>query len=180
MSSPTTADRTDPAPEPTSTFLEVRDIYKNYGAVRALRGVDFRIGPGEVVGLVGHNGAGKSTLMNVLAGTVQRSSGAFNLGAIEVAGWSPHQAQDCGLRCVFQELSLCANLDLAENTRIIHRPLRGVGWRKRAGAVILQTLDEIFPDHGVPVGVRVADLPIGVRQMVEIARAFSVTDTPAR
>ncbi|WP_158814780.1 sugar ABC transporter ATP-binding protein [Methylocapsa sp. S129] len=180
MSAPTVVAPTVPALEPSPAFLDVRDVHKNYGAVHALRGVNFRIGPGEVVGLVGHNGAGKSTLMNVLAGTVQRSSGTFNLEAVDVTAWSPDRAQDYGLRCVFQELSLCANLDLAENTRIIHRPLRGPGWRKRAGAVILQTLDEIFPNHGVPVGVRVGDLPIGVRQMVEIARAFSVTDTSVR
>lgn len=161
-------------------ILEVRDAAKNYGAVHALRGVDFRIAPGEVVGLVGHNGAGKSTLMNVLAGTVQRTSGDFDIGGMRVSEWSPHQAQAHGLRCVFQELSLCGNLTLAENAQIIHRPLRGLGWRRRAGAVIRRTLDEIFPGHGIPVDTRVVDLPIGARQMVEIARAFSETDTPVR
>ena len=153
---------------------------KSYGAVQALRGVDFRVLPGEVVGLVGHNGAGKSTLMNVLAGTVQRTSGSFTIGTTAVETWSPHQAEGHGLRCVFQELSLCANLTLAENTRIIHRPLRGFGWRRRAREVIRGRLDEIFPGHGIPVEARVSDLPIGARQMVEIARAFSETDRPVR
>jgi ribose transport system ATP-binding protein len=166
--------------EPGRTFLEVRGITKTYGGVHALRGVEFRISPGEIVGIVGHNGAGKSTLMNVLAGTVQRTGGDFNIGPHQVSSWSPHQAQAHGLRCVFQELSLCANLTLAENTRIIHRALRGLGWRKRAWFVILRTLDEIFPGHGIPREAKVAGLPIGSRQMVEIARAFSVTDKPVQ
>ena len=60
---------------------------KSFGAVRALAGVDFAVMPGECVGLVGHNGAGKSTLMNILAGTLQRSSGALSLGGVAfVAG----------------------------------------------------------------------------------------------
>ena len=159
-------------------FLQVRAATKHYGAVRALRGVDFAILPGEVVGLVGHNGAGKSTLMNVLAGTVQRTSGEFSVGETAVEAWSPHRAQQKGLRCVFQELSLCANLTLAENTRVMHRALRGFGWRRRAEQAIRRTLDAIFPGHGIPVGARVADLPIGARQMAEIARAFSVVNDP--
>ncbi|WP_245501348.1 sugar ABC transporter ATP-binding protein [Lichenibacterium minor] len=158
----------------------MRDARKHYGAVQALRGVDFAIAPGEVVGLVGHNGAGKSTLMNVLAGTVQRTSGDFSVGETAIDAWSPHRAQGRGLRCVFQELSLCGNLTLAENTRVMHRALRGFGWRRRAGDAIRRTLDAIFPGHGIPVGARVADLPIGARQMAEIARAFSVTDEPVR
>ena len=173
-------EQTVPTPEPGRIFLEVRDVRKTYGGVHALRGVDFRISPGEVVGIVGHNGAGKSTLMNILAGTVPRTGGDFNIGSHKVSSWSPHQAQSHGLRCVFQELSLCATLTLAENTRIIHRPLRGLGWRKRARIVIRRTLDEIFPGHGISVEAKVADLPIGSRQMVEIARAFSVTDKPVQ
>ncbi|MDX7950850.1 sugar ABC transporter ATP-binding protein [Lichenihabitans sp. Uapishka_5] len=161
-------------------FLAVRDARKHYGAVKALNGVDFAIRPGEVVGLVGHNGAGKSTLMNVLAGTVQRSSGTFRIGDTEVDSWSPHRAQAHGLRCVFQELSLCANLTLAENTRVMHRALKGFGWRRRAAAAIGRTLDAIFPGHGIAPGARVSDLPIGARQMAEIARAFSETDVPVR
>ena len=180
MNSAATSDQPVASADVARPYLAVRDVRKSYGAVHALGGVDFSILPGEVVGLVGHNGAGKSTLMNVLAGTVERSSGAFDLDGMPVGRWSAFAAQTGGLRCVFQELSLCANLSLAENTRIVHRPLRGLGWRKRARAVIGKTLDEIFPGHGIDPETRVADLAIGPRQMVEIARAFSETDTPVR
>jgi ribose transport system ATP-binding protein len=165
---------------PARLLIETRDIHKQYGAVRALVGVDFHLAEGEVAGLVGHNGAGKSTLMNVLSGTVQRSSGSFVYAGVEVAHWGAAEAQAGGLRCVFQELSLCANLSAAENVRIIHPKLRGMGWRRRARDLILRKLDEIFPGHGVEPDRVAADLSIGERQMIEIARAFTETDRSVR
>lgn len=172
--------QTVPAADRAQTFLEVRGINKTYGGVHALRAVDFKIGPGEIVGVVGHNGAGKSTLMNILAGVTPRSGGDFNVEQHRVTSWSPYQAQAHGLRSVFQELSLCSNLTVAENARIVHRSLVALDWRRRARSVIQRALDEIFPGHGIPLEAKVANLAIGTRQMVEIARAFSVTDRPVR
>jgi len=84
-------------------------------------------------------------------------------------------AQKLGIRCVFQELSLCPNLTVAENARVNHTSLRGFGWHRRAGDLIVAKLDEIFP---VGPGDVVHDLLIGKRQMVEVARAFTVTNDP--
>ncbi|MDF2619801.1 MAG: rbsA [Xanthobacteraceae bacterium] len=161
-------------------LIATRAVAKQYGAVQALVGVDFALAPGEVVGLVGHNGAGKSTLMNVLAGTVQRSSGDFRYDGAEIGAWGAREAQAGGLRCIFQELSLCGNLTATENTRIIHANLRGFGWRRRARALISAALDNIFPGHGIDPDRKVAELAIGERQMVEIARAFTQTSIPVR
>lgn len=161
-------------------LIEVRDVRKSYGAVHALGGVDFHLCAGEVVGLVGHNGAGKSTLMNVLSGAVQRSAGSFRYAGRDIETWNAANAQAGGLRCIFQELSLCANLSAAENARIVHRQLRGFGWRKRARDLIAKSLDEIFPGHGIDPDARISDLSIGSRQMVEIARAFTETDIAVR
>ncbi|WP_244277755.1 sugar ABC transporter ATP-binding protein [Mesorhizobium erdmanii] len=148
---------------------------KHFGAVRALGGVDFHVGPGECVGLVGHNGAGKSTLMHMVAGTLAPDSGKIGVhGGIE-DNYSVSRAQKLGIRCVFQELSLCPNLSVAENTRINHASLSGLGWRRRAATLITAKLDEIFPDHGISAWDIVGDLSIGRRQMVEVARAFTVT-----
>ncbi|WP_137930473.1 sugar ABC transporter ATP-binding protein [Mesorhizobium comanense] len=148
---------------------------KHFGAVRALGGVDFHVGPGECVGLVGHNGAGKSTLMHMVAGTLTPDSGTIGVhGAVE-DNYSVSRAQQLGIRCVFQELSLCPNLSVAENTRINHAALTGLGWRRRAANLIAAKLDEIFPDHGISAADIVGDLSIGRRQMVEVARAFTVT-----
>ncbi len=163
-----------------SPFIRLEDVRKSFGAVRALQGVDLSCSAGECIGLVGHNGAGKSTLMNLLAG-VFGAEGRMAIDGEDVGGrHTVASAQAQGIRCVFQELSLCPNLTVAENARVMHRALKGFGWRKRAGALITAKLDQVFPGHGIGASDIVGDLPIARRQMVEIARAFTVTDAPAR
>ena len=163
-----------------ASLVDFVGVEKSYGAVRALDGADFSLGAGECVGVVGHNGAGKSTLMHVLNGGVTPDRGRLVVAGAEQLHWTSARAQALGLRCVFQELSLCPNLTVAENARVVHPAIYGFGWRRRAGRLILDKLDEIFPGHGVSPGDLVQDLTIGRRQMVEIARAFSVSDAAAR
>ena len=161
-------------------FVQLDGVEKHFGAVHALDGVDFQVAAGECVGLVGHNGAGKSTLMNVLAGTIAPGRGTLTIGGDNVtAGYSVAAATAHGIRCVFQELSLCPNLTVAENARIMHPALTGFGWRGRAGALIKTMLDRIFPGNGIRPESNVGDLSLARRQMVEIARAFTVTTQSA-
>jgi len=163
-----------------SKLVDFIGVEKSYGAVRALDGADFSLLAGECVGVVGHNGAGKSTLMHVLNGGIAPDRGRLVVDGEEEPHWNSARARALGLRCVFQELSLCPNLTVAENARVVHPAIRGFGWRRRAGRLILNKLDEIFPGHGVSAGDLVQDLTIGRKQMVEIARAFSLSDAPAR
>jgi ribose transport system ATP-binding protein len=159
--------------------IKLDGVEKSFGAVRALAGVDFNVAHGECLGLVGHNGAGKSTLMHLLAGTLTPTKGDISIGGQNLTStWSAAAAQSHGIRCVFQELSLCPNLTVAENTRITHAKLWRWGWKAKAAKLIAAKLDEIFPDHGIVPSDEVANLPIGKRQMVEIARAFTVTEQP--
>lgn len=155
-------------------------VEKSFGAVRALDGVNLDISEGECVGIVGHNGAGKSTLMHILAGGQTPDSGAISIAGEVQGAYSTARAKALGIRCVFQELSLCPNLTVAENARVFHPAIRGFNWRRRAAKLILEKLDEIFPGHGVGASDLVQDLSIGRRQMVEIARAFTVSEIPAR
>jgi ribose transport system ATP-binding protein len=162
-------------------IVSLDGVEKHFGAVHALDGVDLAIHAGECLGLVGHNGAGKSTLMHVLAGTADPDRGRIVVGGTELSGkYGVATAHQLGIRCVFQELSLCPNLSVAENTRIMHPALSGFGWRRRAGALIQAKLDEIFPGHGISTGDIVGDLSIAHRQMVEVARGFTVTQEPLR
>jgi ribose transport system ATP-binding protein len=161
-----------------TNIVTLDGVEKHFGAVRALDGVDFRVDAGECVGLVGHNGAGKSTLMHVLAGTLAPGKGRIAIAGSEPAGYSVAVAHRLGIRCVFQELSLCPNLTVAENARVMHPGLTGIGWRRRAGELIIGKLDEIFAGHGIGAGDIISDLSIGRRQMVEVARAFTTTDEP--
>ena len=95
-------------------------VEKSFGAVRALDGVSLEIAAGECVGMVGHNGAGKSTLMHILAGGAAPDRGRIVISGEEQRGYSTARATALGIRCVFQELSLCPNLSVAENARVFH------------------------------------------------------------
>ncbi|MDE1169542.1 MAG: sugar ABC transporter ATP-binding protein [Pseudomonas sp.] len=155
-------------------LVRLQGVGKAFGAVRALSEVDLDCQAGECLGLIGHNGAGKSTLMHILAGTLGADVGALRMAGNDVReGYCVQVARQHGIRCVFQELSLCPNLTVAENTRLMCPTVRGFGWRRKAGALIRASLDGIFPGHGIDPGDVVADLAIGKRQMVEIARAFT-------
>ena len=156
-------------------------VEKSFGAVHALTGVTLELFPGECLGLVGHNGAGKSTLMNVLSGNLAPDEGRIRVsGAVVTGRLTPLTAAAHGIRCVYQELSLCPNLTVAENARISHPSIAGFGWRRTARQLIGQKLDEVFPGHEISTDDIVGDLSIAGRQMVEIARAFAVTTAEAK
>src|SRR4051812_42688289 len=122
----------------SSTIVSLTDIHKHFGSNHVLDGLNFAVESGECVGLLGHNGAGKSTLMNILAGTLAIDSGEMRIGDRKVAAHSVNDAHLSGIRCVFQELSLCPNLTVAENVRVLHHGLSGWGWRRRAARLITE------------------------------------------
>lgn len=161
-------------------IIEVADVKVSFGAVRALDGVNLAIMPGECVGLVGHNGAGKSTIVSVINGGLTPHQGRIAGEGEVLARYGINTARARGVRCVFQELSLCPNLTVVENTRILHRHFGGLGWRSRAKQVIERSLDTVFPGHGIASDRIVGDLSIAERQMVEIAMAFSDGGIPPR
>lgn len=166
-----------PTPHPV---LEVNDVAMRFGEVKALDGVSLRIFPGECIGLVGHNGAGKSTIVSVINGGLTPQRGSLAGDGAPLTAYGIGVARQRGVRCVFQELSLCPNLSIIENTRIMHRNLGGFGWRARARAIIAASLDRVFPGHGIDVAASVGNLSIAKRQMVEIAMAFSDAGTQPR
>ncbi len=153
--------------------IEVDGARVSFGAVKALDGVTLRVMPGECIGLVGHNGAGKSTIVNVINGGLTPQQGTVASDGERLDRYNITVARARGVRCVFQELSLCPNLSIVENTRIMHHELGGFGWRSKAARVIEKSLDAVFPGHGIDSGQPVGDLSIAERQMVEIAMAFS-------
>ncbi|CDN57743.1 L-arabinose transport ATP-binding protein AraG (plasmid) [Neorhizobium galegae bv. officinalis bv. officinalis str. HAMBI 1141] len=153
-------------------MVAARGVKVTFGAVKALDGADLVIHCGECVGLVGHNGAGKSTIVNVINGSLNPHAGEVSYGgATAQHGISTARAK--GVRCVFQELSLCPNLTVNENARVMHAELAGWNWRTRAVALVKQQLGEIFPGHGIDCDSTIDDLSIAERQMVEIAISFA-------
>lgn len=165
----------------TAPVVLLDGVEKSFGAVRALTGVKIELRPGECLGLVGHNGAGKSTLMNILSGNLAPDAGRIEIDGSDITGQlTPQNAMKHGVRCVYQELSLCPNLTVAENARISHPSISGLGWRRAARGLIQEMLDRVFPANGISTDDVVGDLSIAKRQMVEIARAFAVTTTEAK
>ncbi len=165
--------------DPKAIFA-VSDARVRFGEVTALDGVSLAIRPGECVGLVGHNGAGKSTIVSIINGGLTLHQGTLAGDGRPLPRYGIGTARGLGIRCVFQELSLCPNLSIIENTRLVHRDLAGFGWRRRAGSIISDSLASIFPGHGIDPGASVGTLAIAERQMVEIAMAFSDAGTAPR
>jgi D-xylose transport system ATP-binding protein len=106
----------------TTPLLELRGITKRFGAVRALNGVDFRVMPGEVVGLVGDNGAGKSTLVKVISGIQPSDEGEYVWDGAPQKVTTPQDATRLGIATVYQDLALCDNLDVVENLFLGREP----------------------------------------------------------
>ena len=170
------APRVEALPAP---LLSARGVEVRFGNVLALQGGDFDFLKGECVAIAGHNGAGKSTLMSVLAGARRANAGSIHVDGVSYeCGFDAGEARTLGIRCVFQELSLCPNLTIEENMRAVHPQLKHFGWRKRARAIIEAQLDAIFPGHGLRGTDVVGDLSLTQQQMVEIGRGFACVDTP--
>ena len=121
----------DPTPSETNALgpirLEMRHISKSFGGVRALRDVSFSAGAGEVVALCGENGAGKSTLMKILAGAIIDYEGEIVLSGKPVRFSGPRQAEDVGIRIIYQELNLVPQLSVADNVFLGREKTWG-GW----------------------------------------------------
>ncbi|MDB5612463.1 MAG: sugar transporter [Devosia sp.] len=96
-------------------LLVLDNITKNYGAVEALRGVSFSIAKGEVIALLGDNGAGKSTLVKIISGGLEASSGKMSFEGRDFRPKSPSEAKAAGIETVYQDLSLCTNVDVVAN-----------------------------------------------------------------
>ena len=152
--------------------VAARGVKVVFGAVKALDGADLVILSGECLGLVGHNGAGKSTIVNVINGGLTPHEGSVSYGG-KPSTYDIAAARASGVRCVFQELSLCPNLTINENVRVMHTDMKGSNWRGRALDMISTKLDDIFPGHGIDCDLTISELSIAERQMVEIAINFA-------
>ncbi|MDR2143951.1 MAG: ATP-binding cassette domain-containing protein, partial [Treponema sp.] len=96
-------------------FLEIRDLSKNYGIVRALKNVSFSISRGEVHALLGENGAGKSTLIKIISGEETPSGGSLVINGGEVRDFNPAHAMASGIAMVHQELAVFENMSVGDN-----------------------------------------------------------------
>jgi ribose transport system ATP-binding protein len=158
----------------TAPRLTMKGVRQQFGATRALAGVDLQVHGGEVLALVGENGAGKSTLMKVLSGALVPDAGEMLLDGEPYRPLSPADGRRAGVAMIYQELSLAPDLSVAENILLGVEPKRGpfVRWRQlreQARAALVEVGRADLPLHA-PAG----RLSVAEQQLVEIARGVAV------
>jgi ribose transport system ATP-binding protein len=149
--------------------MTLADIRKSFGPVRALKGVDVLIYPGEVHAIVGENGAGKSTLIGVAAGVLRADSGAIYYDGKYVGAPDPRQMREDGVSVVYQHPALAPDLTVLENLQLAAPSFVGAAGAAEAERLIARVATD---ELRMPIGKRVAELSLAQRHVVEIARAL--------
>lgn len=154
-------------------LLEIREISKSFGSTRALENASLTLHGGEIHALVGENGAGKSTLMKILSGVHGKDGGEILLDGMPFNPRSPEEARRSGVGTVFQELSLCKNLTVAENIFANREP-------GSFGLINRRLLNKLTDEHlrdfelPIPADTLVESLSLAQKQLVEILKAMAL------
>ncbi|WP_274627771.1 sugar ABC transporter ATP-binding protein [Arvimicrobium flavum] len=154
-------------------LFRMEGVSKRFGGVRALEKAELAVHAGRIHAILGENGAGKSTLIKVMSGVVAADEGRMTLDGREVTFASPAAANDAGIVCIFQELSLIPDLSVADNIVVSNPPRRlGMIDRKAQRRIAEEALARAGAADIHPSAL-VKDLPLSRRQMVEIAKALA-------
>ncbi|HIG34692.1 MAG TPA: sugar ABC transporter ATP-binding protein [Gammaproteobacteria bacterium] len=151
----------------------MRNIFKSFGGVNALRDVSFQCRPGTVHALVGENGAGKSTLIKILAGALLPDSGEIFFKGQKHQSFSTRKALNSGISVIYQELALVSQMTVAENIFLGREPRKyfGIVDKKRLKIEAKKLLKQL--GFEVDMDMEVGEMTVAYQQMVEIAKALS-------
>lgn len=152
-------------------IVEMRNISKSFGSVKANEGIDLAVREGSVHCLIGENGAGKSTVMSILYGLIQPDSGEIRVRGRTVSMKGPQDANALGIGMVHQHFKLVDSFTVAENIVMGREPTRWLRLNRKAAADITRRLSEQY-GLAVDPSAKVKDLPVGVRQRVELLKAL--------
>src|SRR5882672_12011750 len=155
------------------SLFVMRGVSKRYGGVRALQDAQLVIEAGRIHAVLGENGAGKSTLIKIMAGVVAPDEGRMLFDGEPVSFASPAAANEAGIACIFQELSLIPDLSVADNIAITNPPRRYGLIDRRAQRRIAEAALARAGASDIHPMTPVRDLPLSRRQMVEIAKALA-------
>ena len=157
----------------SNAVLTMRGICKQFPGTKALNNVDFTLRAGEIHALMGENGAGKSTLIKVLTGVHEKDGGTIEIAGVpgEAHIHSPQDAQNLGIATVYQEITLCPNLTVAENMFIGRSTKNVIHWKDYE-----QKADAILQKLSIPAQAKqlLGSCSLAVQQMVAIARAVDM------
>ncbi|MFB2596985.1 sugar ABC transporter ATP-binding protein [Herbiconiux sp. P17] len=154
--------------------LSIRSAAKSYGTFRVLHDIDFDVQPGEVHALLGPNGAGKSTLIKCIGGVQRFDAGTVTLDGEPFEAASPSEAFDSGVATIHQHLSLIDSLSVSDNIFLGQELSAGPLIARRAQR---QRTQELLDQFGIPARptTLVSSLPVGIKQLIEIAKAWHRT-----
>ena len=155
-------------------LLRLENVSMRYGVVQALDGVNFSVRPGEIVALLGDNGAGKSTLIKIISGGLKPTTGRYFFEGVERHFSSPKEVKALGIETVYQDLSICANVDVAANffmgrelvSRVLGIPILRDREMRAITAEVLKKAGTRIPS----VRVNAEHLSGGQRQAIELNR----------
>lgn len=153
--------------------LEMKNVFKSFGGVQALKDVSFNAYRGKVNVLMGENGAGKSTLMRVLAGVIEADSGEVFIDGEKVVIQKPQDSKMAGVAMVYQELNLVSQMTVEANMNL------GDEWTRSCGFVRIRESVEraqaLLDEYDLQIDARaeVSTLSIAEQQMLEIAKALA-------
>ena len=154
-------------------ILEMTGIRKSFPGVRALKGIDFKMRPGEIHALMGENGAGKSTLIKILTGVYQKDEGTILLDGRQVEIKSTIDAQNMGISTVYQELNMIPHLSVCENIYVARNPKKNnvIDWN-----ALYDNPQKLLDDMGLNINAKAMldNYGTAAQQMVSIARAISL------
>jgi len=166
-------------------ILSFEDVHLSFRGVKAINGVSFTVGHGELLAVIGPNGAGKTSIFNVLSGVYRPQAGRVVFDGADIVGWRPHQIAAAGMARTFQNVELFANLTVLDNlmlgrhSHLQYGTVAAIGWfgpARRAELAAREAVESIvdFLDleqwRRLPVG----RLPYGVQKRVELGRALAM------
>jgi D-xylose transport system ATP-binding protein len=162
--------------DPHIPILECRNLSKSFGAVQAVKNVNWKVNPGEVNALVGDNGAGKSTLIKLVAGALVKDEGDFYIKGEKARIQTPEDAFRCGIATIYQDLALVDSRDVVQNmflgSELTHGPFNLFLNHKKMETEAKRILEEEVHSRIPSVRQFVARLSGGQRQAVAVARAL--------
>lgn len=153
-------------------LLEVHDLQKSFGGLRAVNGLTFQVHSGEVLGLLGPNGSGKTTALNLISGALERTGGSIHFDGVRVDGWPPHRIAKAGVARTFQLVRVLGGMNCLENVQVAmafrHEPSFGLSAEPEA----MSLLQRVGLGH--LARATAADLTYIDQKRLELARALAL------
>jgi len=170
--------------ENTTPVLQIENLTKNFGGLRAVNDFNLTINEGDLAGLIGPNGAGKTTVFNQITGIYMPTKGSIKFYGINLVGFEPHEITRTGIGRTFQNIRLFSNLSVLDNVRIAFHPTSGYSMFDSivSNGKFEQKEKEIIEKSQLLLEVMklsrfqneiAKNLPYGEQRRVEIARALA-------